>query len=258
MREAFAVFVALAVSLAAGSPANAAEATSRTDYAIAIAGFPVARAIFHSRRSDHDYDIEAEIASVGLTDLIAQTSAEMVSSGTLRDGEWRPERFYFRYRYGKRSRRFETEFKAGDVVSTIVEPLPALRRRKNWVPIRPEHLRAVTDPVAGLVRAANRDPCRSPIPIYDGEARIDLLLDAKRQQNFVTDGYRGQVVVCAIRYEPRSGYRRDHRDMNYVRRLKSMEIWFAKSTTMNVYAPVFLSVPTNYGTLTIKATHFEG
>jgi hypothetical protein len=37
-----------------------------------------------------------------------------------------------------------------------------------------------------------------------------------------------------------------------------MEIWFAKSASLNVYAPVFLSVPTKFGTVTVTATHFDG
>ena len=61
-----------------------------------------------------------------------------------------------------------------------------------------------------------------------------------------------------IRFVPKSGYKKGREDVEYLRRLNSMEIWFAKAEEANVYAPVYLSVPTSYGPLTIKATHFGG
>ena len=100
--------------------------------------------------------------------------------------------------------------------------------------------------------------CRSRIAIYDGESRLDLKLARQREETFRANGYEGPAIVCNIRYEPKSGYRKGHKDVDYVRKLTTMEIWFAKSAPMNVYAPVFLSVPTKYGTLTITATHFDG
>ena len=35
-----------------------------------------------------------------------------------------------------------------------------------------------------------------------------------------------------------------------------MEVWFAKSDTVNVYAPVYIRVPTTVGNLQINATRF--
>jgi hypothetical protein len=255
-RTIVAVLLTLGLLSSAG-PAAAEEARNRTDFAIALSGLPVANAVFRAVRNDGGYEINAEIASTGIANFFAQTEAEMSSTGSMRNGELHPERFFFRYRYGKRHRMFETQFKSGNVVSSVIEPQPKARR-KNWIAIRPEHLRAVSDPVAGLILPETGDPCRPKIPVYDGESRLDLLLSDKGTNTFKTEGFDGPVVVCGLRYEPRSGYRRNHSDMEYVRRLKGMEIWFAKSPTMHVYAPVFLSVPTKYGTITMRATRFDG
>lgn len=252
------IFILLAFA-AAGLPARTAasgEVISRTDYTIALAGLPLANARFQTRRNERVYAIEAQIASTGIGDFLADTKAEMFSAGEIRDGHFHPEHFRFRYRYGKRTRSFETRFESGNVISSIIEP--KRKKRKGWIAVRPEDLRAVTDPVAGLVMPAGTAPCRGRIPVYDGEARLDLKLAHKGEESFRTEGFEGPAIVCSLRYEPKSGYRRGHRDLEYVRKLKTMEIWFAKSTSMNVYAPVFLSIPTKYGTLTITATHFEG
>jgi hypothetical protein len=239
-------------------PVQAAEMATRTDYAIAIAGLPVASASFQTTRSDKAYAIRAQITSTGIANLISDTKAEITSEGAVRKGLLRPDRFQFRYAYGKRKRVFDTRFANGNVISSIIEPQPSAKQRRNWVPVRPEHLLAVADPVAGLIRPAGASPCEGRIAVYDGEARLDLVLAPRGERSFRADGYAGGAVACNLRYEPKSGYRRGHRDLEYVRKLKTMEIWFAKSGPMNVYAPVFLSVPTKYGTLTITATHFEG
>ena len=73
-----------------------------------------------------------------------------------------------------------------------------------------------------------------------------------------TWGFDGKVVVCGMRYTPLSGYRKGSRETEFLKRLKRMEIWFAKSERMNVYAPVYFSVPTRFGTLTMKASRFDG
>lgn len=235
---------------------GAEEVLNRTNYQIALSGLPLANAFFQARKADNTYAIDAQISSIGLGDIIADAKAEMSSAGAVKEGRFRPEKFSFRYKYGKRVRTFETRFEGGNVVSSVVQPKP--KKRKGWVEVMPEDLRAVTDPIAGLVVPTEGELCRSEIKVYDGESRLSLRLARKREEPFKTEGFKGSAIVCSILYEPKSGYRKGHNDVDYVRRLRNMEIWFAKSTPMNVYAPVFLSVPTKYGTLTITATHFEG
>lgn len=236
--------------------AQAEEPLNHTNYQIALSGLPLANAFFQTRKQGDTYAIDAQIASTGLGDIIANAKAEMSSAGAVRDGRFSPERFFFRYRYGRKVRSFETHFDKGNVVSSIVEP--KRKKRKNWVEVTPADLLSVTDPIAGLVVPSEAEPCRSEVKIYDGESRLSLKLARKRDDTFKTEGFKGSAIVCSIRYEPKSGYRKGHTDVDYARKLQNMEIWFAKSGSLNVYAPVFLSVPTKYGTLTITATHFDG
>ena len=247
-----------AASIGISGPAlGVEEVRNHTNYQIALSGLPLANAFFQTRKTGETYTIDAQIASTGLGDVIADAKAEMSSAGAVKDGRFRPQKFSFRYKYGKRVRSFETRFERGDVVSSIIDPKPK-KRRKGWVAVTPEDLRAVTDPIAGLVIPTEGEPCSPEIKVFDGEARLSLKLARKREEPFKTEGFKGSAIVCSIRYEPKSGYRAGHNDVDYVRRLQNMEIWFAKSAPMNVYAPVFLSVPTKFGTLTITATHFDG
>ena len=97
-----------------------------------------------------------------------------------------------------------------------------------------------------------------PLPIYDGESRMDLVLSSKGEKSFSTKGFSGDTVVCGVRYIPKSGYRKGRKDIDYLRGSKAMEIWFAKAEGVNVYAPVYVKIPTQYGTLTISAVRFGG
>jgi hypothetical protein len=256
MRQRLFILLAAALVGYGGHAAAADTLLSQTNYQIALSGLPLANAYFQTRKDGKTYAIDAQISSTGLGDIVANAKAEMSSSGAVRQGRFDPERFSFRYRYGRRVRTFETRFEGGNVISSIVEPQQ--KKRKGWVAVTPEDMRAVTDPIAGLVIPTEKDPCQSEIKIYDGESRLSLMLARKRQDTFKIKGFNGEAIVCSIRYQPKSGYRRGRSDVDYVRKLQNMEIWFAKSTPMNVYAPVFLSVPTRYGTLTITATHFDG
>lgn len=230
----------------------------RADFDIKLAGLPFATASFNSRRDDNLYEIEVNFRAAGVGQVVNDMTAELVSSGVIEKSGLQAQRYLLEYRKGSRHRRFEAEFKNGDVISTRILPKRDRSRQRNWVPIRPDDLKAVTDPLAGLIQPGGSDPCKPLIPIYDGEARLDINLDRKREEAFKTNGFDGKVVVCSMRYTPLSGYRKGSREAEFLKRLKSMEIWFAKSERMNVYAPVYFSVPTRFGTLTMKATRFDG
>lgn len=253
-------FASLAVfaGLILAAPAQAEQLRHRADFDIHLAGLPFAKASFDSTRDDNLYEIEVNFRAAGVGQVVNDMTAELVSTGIIEKSGLQAQRYLLEYRKGSRHRRFEAEFKNGDVVATRIEPKRDRTKQRNWVPIKPDDLKAVTDPLAGLIQPGGSDPCKPLIPIYDGEARLDINLDRKREEPFKTNGFDGKVVVCSMRYTPLSGYRKGSREAEFLKRLKSMEIWFAKSERMNVYAPVFFSVPTRFGTLTMKATRFDG
>lgn len=247
------------LGLLAPLPAGAEPLRHRADFDIQLAGLPFAEASFNSFRDDNLYEIEVNFRSAGVGQVVNDMTAELVSTGVIADGGLQSERYYLQYRKGERHRRFEAEFRDGDVVATRIEPPRDRSKQRNWIPVTEEDLKSVTDPLAGLIQPVSvGNPCRPLIPVYDGESRLDINLDHKGEQSFKTDGFDGKVVVCAMRYTPLAGYRRGSREAEFLKRLKRMEIWFAKSDRMNVYAPVFFSVPTKFGTLTMKATRFDG
>ena len=231
----------------------------RADFDIQLAGLPFARASFNSFRDDNLYEIEVNFKSAGVGQVVNDMTAELVSTGIIAESGLQSQRYYLQYRKGDRHRRYEAEFKDGDVIATRIDPPRDRSKQRNWIPVTEDDLKSVTDPLAGLIQPVSvGDPCKPLIPVYDGETRLNINLERKREENYKTEGFDGTVVVCAMRYTPLSGYRKGSREAEFLKRLKRMEIWFAKSHRMNVYAPVFFSVPTKFGTLTMKATRFDG
>jgi len=153
-------------------------------------------------------------------------------------------------------RTYDVVYRNGNVTSTTVKPEPKARP-DNWVNVKDGDLRSVLDPISGLIIPAGGRICPSRLPIYDGESRLDLVLSPSGTKPFKTNGFSGDAVVCKARYVPKSGYRQGRKDIEYLKSI-SMEIWFAKSDNMDVYAPVYAVIPTRVGQVYITATKYGG
>ncbi|MCA1492522.1 DUF3108 domain-containing protein [Sinorhizobium alkalisoli] len=235
----------------------AAEIEHQTDYSIALAGLPVARASFHTELEKNRYTISGTLHSAGLVDIIKRTSGQTRVSGVVGRDQLRATSYSMSYRSGSKARAISVTFRNGNVVRARMEPkrtpLP-----KNWVPVTHRDLRNVLDPLSGLIIPAKARVCPNTLPIFDGESRLDIQLSPKGTRPFRTRGFEGEAIVCGVRFVPRAGYRKGREDVEYLRRLNTMEIWFAKADAVEVYAPVYVRIPTKLGPVTVSATRFGG
>ena len=246
---------AFAFSLLAG-PAGTAGIRHVSEYDISLGILPIAKAAFASEFGSNDYRIAGSFRSWGLADIISKISAETSVTGRKRGDKLQAEQYDLVYKTGKRTRVYEVTYRNGDVTRSVMKPEPK-RRPDNWVPVAPEDLRSVLDPLTGLVFSGDAKSCPSRVPIYDGESRMDLILTPTGTETFSTEGFTGEVMVCEIRYVPRSGFRRGRSDIEHLKKTP-MEIWFAKAQSVNVYAPVYARIPTSMGQVYVKAAKYGG
>ena len=234
--------------------AQADDLTSETRYRVALAGLPIARADFKTEVKDKHFSIAGDINSAGLALLVTSISAQANVSGVVGPSRLQAARYTLYYKRGKKAHTYDVVYNDGNVTSTTTTPEP--RRPDNWIPITDGDLRSVLDPISGLIFPANADICAQTLPIYDGETRMDLKLSPRGSHPFATDGFKGNTVACGVRFVPKAGYKKNRDDFEYLQKSDDMEIWFAKSDSMNIYAPVYVRIPTKYGTVTITAVKY--
>ncbi|MCT7667608.1 DUF3108 domain-containing protein [Shinella kummerowiae] len=238
------------------TPLSSAEIEHRTDYSIRLSGLPVATATFRSAFRGDRYTISGSMQSAGLADIFSSIKGTTSVSGVVSRGRLHATNYSVNYKSGKRGRAIDVTFRNGNVITASM--VPPRRKPKNWVPVSNADMRAVLDPISGLIIPEGSRICPKTLPIFDGESRMDLKLTSKGTKPYSTKGFEGEVVVCGIRFVPKSGYRKGRDDVEYLRKLSTMEIWFAKADGAKVYAPVYVQIPTKLGPVTVSATRFGG
>lgn len=237
-------------------PLGSAEIRHVSEYDISLGILPIAKASFASEFNSGGYRITGTFKSAGIVNIISRISAETSVSGRMQADKLQADRYNLVYSAGRRTRVYDVEYRNGNVTETTVKPEPS-RNPETWIPVTDKDLRAVLDPLSGLIFPGDAKVCPSRLPIYDGESRMDLVLTPKGTRPFSTEGFKGEAIVCSIRYLPRSGFRRGRSDIEYLRKTP-MEIWFAKAQSVNVYAPVYAVIPTRMGQVYVTAVKYGG
>ena len=94
--------------------------------------------------------------------------------------------------------------------------------------------------------------------MFDGRVRYDLRSEFKRIER-VKAGTRliqGPAVVCAVYFEPISGYVPERAVIKYLVALRDAEVWLAPIAGTRVLVPFRFSMPTPLGLGVLQATQF--
>ena len=249
--------LALCLLALAASPASAETVRHRTDYKVTLGALPIARASFVTEVNQKNYTISGRFNSSAIVDIISKISAETKVSGTLNGLGMRADRYTLVYQSGKKKHTYDVRYRNGNVTETTIDPEPR-RRPRNWIAVGPEDLKAVLDPISSLVIPDGEAACPRTLPVYDGESRMDLVLTPKGRETFKAGGAEVEAFICSIRYVPKSGFRKGRKDIEYLRKARGMEIWFAKTGALKLYAPVHARVPTQMGTIYVSAVEVDG
>lgn len=253
----FRELIAMALTLAVAPLAWAEPVKIHSDYAVTLIGFPVAYMSFVTEIDEADYTISADLRSSALSDIVSRTRGKASVTGKLSKDRFVASRFSAAYSSGKEAQRTEIVFRNGSVKSATNTP-SRKRKAADWVPLSAKDLRAVVDPLSSLVFPLRSRVCPRKLPIFDGQSRVTLYLSYKGTRPFRSKGFEGDAIVCAVRFEPNSGYRKGSSGVRYLQKLKTMEIWFGKNEEGGFFAPVYAKIPTSVGQVAVSATRFGG
>jgi hypothetical protein len=141
---------------------------------------------------------------------------------------------------------------------------PPLYPHPDRIPVSDADRRGVVDPMSSTINrvGGNGDPvsplaCARKVAVFDGRVRYDLRSEFKRIERVKAErGYQGPAVVCAVYFEPISGYVPDRAVIKYLVALRDAEVWLAPIAGTRVLVPFRFSMPTPLGLGVLQATQF--
>jgi len=257
LRPLSACLAVFAVALPAVASAAGPE-SFRGEYTVSFLGLSVARATFESRYEGDSYSIDGSVSSAGLAQLFDDTRGTLKASGRFSGSRIEPQAFRADYISGKKASLVDIRFADGKVVSTKVLP-PPKKRGKDWVALDLVDLKGVTDPIAATVLHADSldHVCGRTVKMYDGEMRANLTLAYVEKGSISVKGYKGPTVTCRMGFEPVSGFRQGRKALDFLKRKSRIQVTFAPLGQTGVYAPIYATVGTEIGTITVRARRFE-
>jgi hypothetical protein len=159
------------------------------------------------------------------------------------------------YNYGYKQKYFLKKKKlkslniafAGPSVSKVTPPDPP---GASTVPVTPEHLKNVLDPLSGVMAlslGSQSDPCTRKLPIYDGKQRFDIVFSPARRA--------GADHICNVRLVPISGHKPGEGSTSVVN--GNIELVMRPVPKANIVIPYSVTVPTIVGTATLTSEQVD-
>jgi hypothetical protein len=257
-RLLLAVGIAAAFVSGAGACADVLHAT----YRVSLIGFPIGAANLNADLTPTSYSIEADAKLTGLARLFSNAQGASAGKGAIVQGHVSPASFATIAADSRMTRTIRMAL-AGNAV-TGVDISPPFEDKPDRVPLGPGDEKGVVDPVGAFVIPAPASgpivspaSCNRKIPIFDGYTRFDIDLTYVGERSVAAKGYEGPVAVCAARYVPISGHRRDRPATKFMADNKDLEVWLAPIASDHVLIPFRISARTMIGTTVVEATEFR-
>ena len=234
-------------------------------YRVDLAGFNLGDFRLTTQFRGTDYEMRGEGRFSVLSGLVFDWRGTTASKGRFNGTGPEPAMYSLNFQGGDKSQQLRMTFDGGAV--TKIARVPKKRPNPHVIPITKEQLEGVLDPMTAAFLFArsgnpNGDPkvCDQTIPVFDGEARFNLILKPKRtvklQKNSST-GYSGFAAVCRVKFIPISGYRPDNPGIKLMEETNEIEVWLVSLPGTEMYVPYRIVLPTLVGFGYATSTSFQ-
>ena len=229
--------------------------TVSATYKLAFGGFQVGKYHFQSNSDGKTYTTTAS-ADVSALFGAFKWKGGIESRGTLSASAPSPSTYKLSYKSKSKDTSVTLGFDKGAVKSVAL--VPAKPPHPEAVPVKPEHLKDVFDPMSSILaitHATGPNPCDRTIPIFDGKVRFNLVMSAKGDQKLKEDRASGQpkeLKVCKVQYVPIAGYKPKDFQKPWVD-YSGIEIALRPVPSANLYVPYRVSIPTTLGSAVMSA-----
>lgn len=226
----------------------------KADYDITFNGFSVGTFGF---QAEADRQVYTATGTANLSLLLGALSwkSEIRTVGAVIKEAPKPGGYTFDIVSGSKAISTRMGFEDGMVSS--VANFPDALHTSPVVPLKPQHLQGVIDPMSAMVQLAyGSNPCERRLPIFDGRERFDLVFSRKGETRISEQqpsGQPGTGLVCRIRYVPIAGHKADD-STRFMATTDEIEVVLRPIPSAKIYVPyqVTIPMPVGYAKLTSK------
>lgn len=260
---AFSAAVCVMATLAADAGHGAsAQARLEAEYTATLGGLPIGHGGWVIEISDDQYSAAASGATSGLLRVFTGARGTSTTQGSFNGEQAMPTSYVATIDWDRKIDDVRMVLAGGNVKDFSAEP--PLIPHPDRIPVTDADRRGVVDPLSSTFArvGGNGDPvspsaCGRKVGVFDGRVRYNLRSEFKRMENVKAErGYQGPVVVCAVYFEPISGYIPSRSAIKYLIALRAAEVWFAPIAGTRVLVPFRFSLPTPLGLGVLQATQF--
>jgi hypothetical protein len=241
----------------------AAQVHLEAEYTATLAGLPIGHGTWAIEVAEDQYTAAANGSTSGLLRIFTGARGASASRGSF-NGEQTLATNYVATIDFDRSKYDDVRMvlAGGNVKDFSVDP--PLAPHPERIPVSDADRRGVVDPLSSTINrvGGNGDPvsplaCGRKVAVFDGRVRYDLRSEFKRIEMVKAErGYQGPVAVCAVYFEPISGYVPNRPVIKYLVALRDAEVWLAPISGTRVLVPFRFSMPTPLGMGVLQATQF--
>jgi Protein of unknown function (DUF3108) len=265
---------ALACGLGGNPPIDAARAESAlvtpgrvtAIYHVTLGSFNLGDFRLTTTFHGEDYEMRGEGRFSVLQGLIYEWRGVTAGKGRVTSAGPEPEMYAFSYSdSAKEGERLRLTFSDGNVTDVTI--VPRDRPIPNTIPVTPEQLEDVLDPMSGAFLSAKSDNpngdlnvCNHTVPVFDGRQRFDLVVTPKRAvtiKRTTPTGYGGPAVICKVKFIPIAGYHPANPAVQLMAQTNEIEAWLVPLRGTNMYVPYRIVLPTLAGYGTAEATSLQ-
>ena len=254
--------VGVALLIASAHPLTAEEgwaAAVHARYALRYNGINVGRLDFNSKTGKQGYSVSGSGEISILFGAIKWAGSSSVT-GAVQGGVPVPQSYAFDWHKNKKGGTVKLGFTGAKATSVAVDPPSG--DHPDTVPLKPEHMNGVLDPLSAvmmLTKADNRAPCDRRVNIFDGKQRYDIVFSLKRHTRIAPSDAGGASVigfVCRAVYEPIAGHRNNAASQAYAAN-RDVEVVMRPIPGTKLLIPSSVTIPTPWGTGSMTTERIE-
>ncbi len=255
------IFSILMVCTLAASPVQAEEVSLVSKIKLVFWGISIGKMDNSIKVSDTNYSIAGTVKTSGIAALFSKTRANFVSAGKIKGKRLVPKAHDMKYKSNRKKGSLRFAFLNGNISQS--NALPKVKYKPDAIPVKPQHLNKVLDPVSALlfpVKTTNvgdgKGVCNRTLPIFDGKSRLNLVFSYQSQALRKTKGFQGMTFTCSVRYQPVSGFRPSRKNIKFMKANRNMSVTMARVGKSNLYALFGFKVKTSKGMASGIASKF--